>query len=92
MTSETVRITFKTPQPFYPYREPSNDQELPHARAFSLWFVSPDEMLPVAAMSTSSAYTREEIRAAVEEAHRAGTYAAAHADMPLRSVVTPNGR
>jgi len=31
------------------------------------------------AMSTSSAYTREEIRAAVEEAQRAGTYAAAHA-------------
>ena len=31
------------------------------------------------AMSTSSAYTREEIRAAVEEADRAGTYAAAHA-------------
>jgi imidazolonepropionase-like amidohydrolase len=30
-------------------------------------------------MSTSSAYTREEIRAAVEEAERAGTYAAAHA-------------
>jgi imidazolonepropionase-like amidohydrolase len=28
---------------------------------------------------TSSAYTREEIRAAVEEADRAGTYAAAHA-------------
>src|SRR5438067_6311682 len=28
---------------------------------------------------TASAYTREEIRAAVEEAHRAGTYAAAHA-------------
>jgi imidazolonepropionase-like amidohydrolase len=31
------------------------------------------------ALSTSSAYTREEIRAAVEEAERAGTYAAAHA-------------
>jgi len=31
------------------------------------------------AMSTSSAYTREELRAAVEEADRAGTYAAAHA-------------
>ena len=31
------------------------------------------------AMSTSSAYTREEIRAAVEEAERAGKYAAAHA-------------
>src|SRR5258705_9231791 len=31
------------------------------------------------AMSTSSAHTREEIRPAVEEAHRAGTYAAAHA-------------
>src|SRR5262249_56548408 len=31
------------------------------------------------AMSTSSAYTREEIRAAVEEAERVGTYAAAHA-------------
>jgi imidazolonepropionase-like amidohydrolase len=31
------------------------------------------------AMSTSSAYTREEIRAAVEEAARGGTYAAAHA-------------
>ena len=30
-------------------------------------------------MSTSSAYTREEIRAAVEEADRAGTYTAAHA-------------
>ncbi len=28
---------------------------------------------------TSSAYTREEVRAAVEEAERAGTYAAAHA-------------
>jgi imidazolonepropionase-like amidohydrolase len=31
------------------------------------------------AAPTSSAYTREEIRAAVEEADRAGTYAAAHA-------------
>ena len=31
------------------------------------------------AMSTSSAYAREEIRAAVEEAERAGTYTAAHA-------------
>ena len=31
------------------------------------------------AMSTRSAYTREELRAAVEEADRAGTYAAAHA-------------
>lgn len=31
------------------------------------------------AMSTGSGYTREEIRAAVEEADRAGTYAAAHA-------------
>ena len=31
------------------------------------------------ATPTSSAYTREEIRAAVEEADRAGTYAAAHA-------------
>src|SRR2546429_51679 len=30
-------------------------------------------------MPTSSAYTREEIRAAVEEAERVGTYAAAHA-------------
>jgi imidazolonepropionase-like amidohydrolase len=30
-------------------------------------------------MPTSSAYTREEIRAAVEEADRVGTYAAAHA-------------
>jgi imidazolonepropionase-like amidohydrolase len=31
------------------------------------------------AMSTSSAYSRDELRAAVEEADRAGTYAAAHA-------------
>src|SRR5439155_15553052 len=31
------------------------------------------------AMPTGSGYTREEIRAAVEEADRAGTYAAAHA-------------
>ena len=54
MTSETVRIRFKTPNPYYPYLEPrhATDAASPSARLLSLWFVSQEDMVPVANTST----------------------------------------
>jgi hypothetical protein len=45
--AETVRISFKTPLPYYPYREPkhpSSDQP----RDVGLWLVSREQLAPVA--------------------------------------------
>jgi hypothetical protein len=49
MTSETVRIRFKSAAPFYPYLEPDHPAgTLPPAeRMLSAWLVTEDEMLPV---------------------------------------------
>lgn len=41
MTSETVRISFRTPVPFYPYLEPAfNQQTVDPNRAMLLWVIS----------------------------------------------------
>lgn len=50
--SQTVRLTFKTPLPYYPYKEPEHPQEeakSAEARMLSVWFVGTEERVPVAA-------------------------------------------
>lgn len=48
LVSETVRISFSTPYPYYPYMEPLGSRSA-GSRLLSLWFVSDAEMRPVAA-------------------------------------------
>ncbi|MBL8742010.1 MAG: DUF2330 domain-containing protein, partial [Myxococcales bacterium] len=50
LKAETVRISFKTPVPFYPYREPSHPAGADETkeRAVALWLVSPQALAPVA--------------------------------------------
>jgi hypothetical protein len=50
LKAETVRISFKTPVPFYPYREPTHPagSEETKERAVALWLVSPQALAPVA--------------------------------------------
>jgi MYXO-CTERM domain-containing protein len=48
MTSETVRIRFKTPMPYYPYLEPQRSSTPTAARNLLLWYVSQEERAPVA--------------------------------------------
>jgi len=50
LKAETVRISFKTPVPYYPYREPTHsaDAEPRGKRAVALWLVSPEALVPVA--------------------------------------------
>jgi hypothetical protein len=49
MTSETVRIRFKTPLPYYPYLEPSRKVASRGPRELLLWFASQEEAAPIAA-------------------------------------------
>lgn len=47
--SETVRISFATPLPFYPYREPEHRKDDPtFPRVLAVWFVAPERAVPVA--------------------------------------------
>ncbi|HMR78092.1 MAG TPA: DUF2330 domain-containing protein [Polyangiaceae bacterium] len=48
LTSETVRISFKTPYPYYPYQEPGSARSA-DSRLLSLWFLSQSRMKPIAA-------------------------------------------
>lgn len=50
LKAETVRISFKTPVPFYPYREPVHPAggDETKERAVALWLVSPQALAPVA--------------------------------------------
>jgi hypothetical protein len=48
LTSETVRISFSTPHPYYPYLEPAGARAA-STRLLSIWFASDQPMLPVAA-------------------------------------------
>jgi hypothetical protein len=48
MVSETVRLTFATPQPFYPYREPVLDHEPVSSRLLAVWLATSEAMTPVA--------------------------------------------
>lgn len=45
--AETVRISFKTPAPFYPYREPVHPTSSDLPRELSVWLVSTKEYTPV---------------------------------------------
>ena len=47
LLSKTVRISFKTPLPFYPYREPE-DVRANETRKLLVWFVGKDKRVPVA--------------------------------------------
>ena len=49
MTSETVRIRFKSAAPFYPYLEPDHPAGVlpPKERMLTAWLVTQDEMTPV---------------------------------------------
>jgi MYXO-CTERM domain-containing protein len=51
MTSETVRIRFKTPAPYYPYLEPVHAPDSPRAsrRMLTGWYVGPKPIAAVAA-------------------------------------------
>jgi hypothetical protein len=61
LRAETLRITFKTPVAYYPYREPqrAHDAKAPK-RAVALWLVSPEALTPLArvASSTSSSWVQ----------------------------------
>jgi MYXO-CTERM domain-containing protein len=51
MTSESVRIRFKTPHPYYPYQEPVHaaaDASVPSPRLLSVWLVTQEPMFAVA--------------------------------------------
>jgi WD40 repeat protein len=53
MTSETVRIRFKTPMPYYPYLEPKARGAPRGPRDLLLWYASQEERAPVASARTS---------------------------------------
>ena len=51
VSSETMRISFATPLPYYPYLEPDHAEKTPKTpRVLDVWFVSPSEATPVAAV------------------------------------------
>ncbi len=55
LRAQTVRITFSTPLPFYPYREPEHAAASPRReRAVSLWLASPEPMVPIALASAGA--------------------------------------
>jgi len=48
VTAETIRISFQTPLPFYPYLEPENAEPNPAAeRAIELWLLTRHAAIPV---------------------------------------------
>ena len=49
MTSQTVRIRFRTPLPYYPYQEPAQTDAPQAPREFEVWMASPRPFVPVAA-------------------------------------------
>lgn len=49
LASETVRITFPTPSPYYPYMEPSASRTMPR-RLLQLWLIGAERLRPVAAL------------------------------------------
>jgi hypothetical protein len=55
LKAETIRISFSTPAPYYPYFEPKppattgEDGGHPKSRLFELWLASPAALVPVAA-------------------------------------------
>jgi hypothetical protein len=54
--SETVRISFATPLPFYPYKEPDHPGAK-RDRVLAVWLASPTRSVPVAAMTAAGTAT-----------------------------------
>jgi hypothetical protein len=81
MTSETLRITFATPAPYYPYLEPDHDDApVQPERLLDLWFVSAHAARPVAAVPREGLPRGDDVElvqpwAAGEVYHRAKPYA-----------------
>lgn len=48
MTSETVRLSFKSPAPYYPYLEPARGAVEAPERDLRVWTISQTKLLPVA--------------------------------------------
>ena len=47
--SETVRMSFASPLPFYPYKEPDHPVgPTPHPRVLAVWLMTPERSVPVA--------------------------------------------
>lgn len=58
--SETVRISFSTPLPYYPYLEPDHSAENPvstHARVLAVWLVSQRQSRPIAVKTEADKLT-----------------------------------
>jgi hypothetical protein len=49
--AETIRISFKTPLPFYPYREPAHAKASDAPRDLAVWLVSTQAYTPVSLFS-----------------------------------------
>lgn len=60
MTSETLRIRFKTPLPYYPYREPEHaaDTPKPDKRMLSAWLVTKQPMRGVVQKRSTRTFHR----------------------------------
>ena len=54
--SETVRLSFSTPLPYYPYREPEHPRPTSRRpRLLTVWLASPERSVPVAAVKEGDA-------------------------------------
>lgn len=54
-SSETIRISFKSPLPFYPYREPAHPRPSDAERDLAMWLISTSAYTPVSLFEPSSA-------------------------------------
>lgn len=57
VATETIRISFTTPAPYYPYLEPGRASQAPGDRLLDLWLVSNEPMTPVALASNGKTPT-----------------------------------
>jgi hypothetical protein len=53
IAAETIRISFATPIPYYPYFEPEHKRADAGPRLLELWYVGSDPVIPVARVGTS---------------------------------------
>ena len=57
ITGETVRISFPTPVPYYPYLEPRHPAPSHDPRALAVWFAARDAMHPIASLTRADGTT-----------------------------------
>jgi len=60
MTSETVRIRFTTPAPYYPYLEPKRARVPHRPRDLQVWVASQHEYVPIASRTRAGEATQRE--------------------------------